>query len=84
MGAQQNLNEKSSSAKLKQKQSLQFYDIGWRVSKYDDGLQQIVQAANQLETIRRHRALTQLVQVSPAPLESPNLDWWMSVQLETG
>ena len=49
-----------------------FYDIGGRVSKYDDRLQQIVPAANQLETIRRHRALTQLVQASPAPLESPN------------
>ena len=49
-----------------------FYDIGWRVSKYVDGLQQIVPAANQLETIRRHRALTQLGQVSPVPPESPN------------
>ena len=49
-----------------------FYDIGGRVSKYDDRLQQIVPAANQLETIRRHRALTQLVRVSPVPLESPN------------
>lgn len=42
------------------------------MSKYDDRLQQIVPAANQLETIRRHRALTQLVRVSPVPLESPN------------
>ena len=50
-----------------------FYDIGGRVSKYDDRLQQIVPAANQLETIRRHRPLTQLVQVSPVPLESPNV-----------
>ena len=49
-----------------------FYDIGWRVSKYVDGLQQIVPAAKQLETVRRHRALTQLVQASPVPLESPN------------
>ena len=49
-----------------------FYDIGGRVSKYDDRLQQIVPAANQLETIRRHRALTQLVRLSPVPLESPN------------
>jgi hypothetical protein len=49
-----------------------FYDIGWRVSKYVDGLQQIVPAANQLETIRRHRALTQLGQVSSVPPESPN------------
>ena len=47
-----------------------FYDIGWRVSKYVDGLQQIVPAANQLETIRRHRALMQLGQVSPVPSES--------------
>ena len=50
-----------------------FYDIGWRVSKYVDGLQQIVPAAKQLETVRRHRALTQLVQASPVPLESPNV-----------
>ena len=49
-----------------------FYDIGWRVSKYVDGLQQIVPAANQLGTIYRHSSLTQLVPVSPAPLESPN------------
>ena len=42
------------------------------MSKYDDRLQQIVPAANQLETIHRHRALTQLVRVSPVPLESPN------------
>ena len=49
-----------------------FYDIGGRVSKYDDRLQQIVSAANQLETTHRHRALTQLVRVSPVPLESPN------------
>jgi hypothetical protein len=49
-----------------------FCDIGGRVSKYDDRLQQIVPAANQLETIRRHRALMQLVRVSPVPVESPN------------
>ena len=49
-----------------------FYDIGWCVSKYVDGLQQIVPAANQLGTIYRHSSLTQLVPVSPAPLESPN------------
>ena len=79
MGAQQNLNQKST--KLKQKQTPElitlnnlFYDVGWstRVSKYDDGLQQIVPAANQFETIHRHCALTQLVPVSPVPLESPN------------
>ena len=49
-----------------------FYDIGWRVSKYVDGLQQIVPAANQLGTICRHSSLTQLVPVSPVPPESPN------------
>ena len=49
-----------------------FYDIGGRVSKCDDRLQQIVPAANQLETIRRHRVLMQLVRVSPVPVESPN------------
>ena len=58
----------------KQHQNLNnlFYDIGGRVSKYDDRLQQIVPAANQLETICRHRALTQLGQVSSVPPESPN------------
>ena len=49
-----------------------FYDIGWLVSKYVDGLQQTVPAANQLETICRHCALTQLGQASPVPPESPN------------
>ena len=49
-----------------------FYDIGWRVSKYVDGSQQIVPAANQLGTICRHSSLTQLVPVSPVPPESPN------------
>ena len=49
-----------------------FYDIGWRVSKYVDGLQQIVPAANQLGTICRHSSLTQLVPVSPVPLKSPS------------
>ena len=42
------------------------------MSKYVDGLQQIVPAANQLGTICRHSSLTQLVPVSPVPLESPN------------
>ena len=57
----------------KQHQNLNnlFYDIGGRVSKYDDRLQQIVPAANQLETIHWHRALTrtQLVRASPVPLD---------------
>ena len=52
-----------------------FYDIGWRVSKYVDGLQQIVPAANQLGTICRHSSLTQLVLVSLAPLKSSNAAW---------
>ena len=74
MGAHQILNEKSANLKQKQHQNLNnlFYDIGGPVSKYDDRLQQIVPAANQLETIRRHRALMQLVRVSPVPVESPN------------
>ena len=72
MGAHQILNEKSAKLKQKQHQNLNnlFYDIG--VSKYDDRLQQIVPAANQLETTRRHRALMHLVWVSPVPIESPN------------
>ena len=52
-----------------------FYDIGWRVSKYVDGSQQIVPAANQLGTICRHSSLTQLDELvpdSPVPPESPN------------
>jgi hypothetical protein len=67
MSPYQNLNENRH-----QNLNKLFYDIGWRVSKYVDGLQQIVPAANQLETIRRHRALTQLGQVSSVPPESPN------------
>ena len=67
MSPYQNLNESRH-----QNLDKLFYDIGWRVSKYVDGLQQIVPAANQLETIHRHRALTQLGQVSPVPPESPN------------
>ena len=42
------------------------------MSKYVDVLQQIVPAANQLGTICRHSSLTQLVPVSPVPLESPS------------
>ena len=74
MGAHQILNEKKQNLNRNRHQNLNnlFYDIGGRVSKYDDRLQQIVPAANQLETIRRHRALTQLGQVSPVPPESPN------------
>ena len=68
------LNEKNTELKQKQHQNLNnlFYDIGWRVSKYVHGLQQIMPAVNQLETIRRHRALTQLGQVSPVSPESPS------------
>ena len=74
MGAHQILNKQKQNSIRNKQQNLNklFYDIGWRVSKYVDGLQQIVPAANQLETIRRHRALTQLGQVSPVPPESPN------------
>ena len=74
MGAHRILNEKKTELKQKQHQNLNnlFYDIEWRVSKYVDGLQQIVSAANQLWTICRHSSLTQLGQVSPVPLESPN------------
>ena len=57
-----------------------FYDIGWQVSKYVDRLQQIVPAsmpaADQPDISRcrcRHISLTQLVPVSPVPLESPNV-----------
>ena len=32
------------------------YDAGWQMTKRDEELQQIVPAANQLETIRRYRA----------------------------
>ena len=67
MSPYQNLNENRH-----QNLNKLFYDIGRRVSKYVDGLQQIVPAANQLETIRRHRALTQLGQISSVPPESPN------------
>ena len=72
MGAHQILNEKKTELNQKQNLNKPFYDIGWRVSTHVDGLQQIVPAANQLETIHRHRALTQLGQVSPVPPESPN------------
>ena len=74
MGAHHILNEKTPELKQKQHQNLNnlFYDIGLRLSKYVDGLQQTVPAANQLETIRRHRAPMQLVRVSPVPVESPN------------
>ena len=74
MGAHQILNEKKQNLIRNKQQNLNklFYDIGWRVSKYVDGLQQIVSAANQLETMGRHRALTQLGQVSSMPPESPN------------
>ena len=67
MSPYQNLNENRH-----QNLNNLFYDIGWRVSKYVDGSQQIVPAANQLGTICRHSSLTQLVPVSPVPPESPN------------
>ena len=70
MSPYQNLNENRHHNQ--QNLNKLFYDIGWRVSKYVVGLQQIVPAANQPETIRRHRALTQLDQVSSVPPESPN------------
>ena len=74
MGAHHILNDKKTELKQKQHQNLNnlFYDIGWRVSNYVDELQQIAPAADQLETIRRHRALTQLGQVSSVPPGSPN------------
>ena len=67
MSPYQNLNENRH-----QNLNNLFYDIGWRVSKNVDGLQQIVPAANQLGTICRHSSLTQLVPVSPVPLKSPS------------
>ena len=67
MSPYQNLNENRH-----QNLNNLFYDIGWRVSKYVDGSQQIVPAANQLGTICRHSSLTQLVPVSPVPLKSHN------------
>ena len=74
MGAHQIINEINQNLIRNKPQNLNklFDHIGWRVSKYVEGLQQIVPAANQLETIRRHRALTQLGQVPPVPPESPN------------
>ena len=67
MSPYQNLNEN-----IHQNLNKLFYDIGWRVSKYVDGLQQIVPTANQLGTICRRSSLMQLVPVSPVPLESPS------------
>ena len=74
MRAQQKLNEMSAKLKWNNHQNLNnlFSDIGWHVSKYVDGLQQIVPAANQLGTICGDSSLTQLVPVSPVLLEIPS------------
>ena len=74
MSPYQNLNENRH-----QNLNNLFYDIGWRVSKYVDGSQQIVPAANQLGTIAARPGLTGASRkpqccsaASPSPQESQN------------